>query len=149
MHREPAVRDSGFNRRAIFLITATGLSKLPVKPAARAYDPFGHSRIAKAPSRCELLKEERHRWSAAVSNTRLDLTAQELRKAASAEKDGAAARRTSTPPWSSTVLAITSPMRLGSPTTSPSLGCRPAKLKWQFSPNRSCYLAMCTGNIAA
>jgi hypothetical protein len=25
MHRNPAVRDSGFNRRAVFLIAATGI----------------------------------------------------------------------------------------------------------------------------
>jgi hypothetical protein len=30
MHREPAVRDGGFHRRAVFLVAAASLSKLPV-----------------------------------------------------------------------------------------------------------------------
>jgi hypothetical protein len=43
---------------------------------------------------------------AAVSITRLDLTASELRKAASGEKDSSAARRLTEPSFPSNVLPI-------------------------------------------
>src|SRR4030081_971097 len=35
MHSEPAVRDSGFNRRAIFIVAATGISKFLVDDGYR------------------------------------------------------------------------------------------------------------------
>ena len=69
---------------------------------------------------------------AAVSITRLDLTASELRKAASGEKDSAAARRA--------ILSATSyvlPLNCSRSTQSGAALLRPRRLRLHFSARRS------------
>ena len=61
-------------------------------PTAPAFDSFWDSQIRESLTRCWLLRGVAS-MGAAVSITRLDVTAAELRMAAGREKDGSAARR--------------------------------------------------------
>jgi transposase len=64
----------------------------PIIPTALAVDSFWDSQIRESLTRCRLLRGAAS-MGAAVSITRLDVTAAELRMAAGREKDGSAARR--------------------------------------------------------